>query len=91
MTISYCLRVKPAPLHLEAAPHIHTPQELCGKAILPCAEVHQVKAMLRPTVSWPVCLDVSDPQPSCILFFKLSLQVVDLLMWGALSDERTGQ
>jgi hypothetical protein len=49
----------------------------------------QVKFMLRPTVSWPVCLDVKlsfgtyDQIFFCVTFG-------DLLMRGALSDERTG-
>jgi hypothetical protein len=34
--------------------------------------------MLRPTVSWPVCLGVKHPSGA------------GLLMWGALSDERMG-
>jgi hypothetical protein len=40
--------------------------------------------ILRPTVSRPVCLGIKHP------FFYYCLTVAGLLMWDALSDERTG-
>jgi hypothetical protein len=44
--------------------------------------------MLRPTVSRPVCLGVQPHLGPKTRFLLLS--VASLLMWGALSDERTG-
>jgi hypothetical protein len=45
----------------------------------------ELKVMLRPTVSRPVCLGVKHPFGTLDQIF-----VAGLLMWGALSDERTG-
>jgi hypothetical protein len=49
----------------------------------------QVKFMLRPTVSRPVCFDIKPPSDTKDLIF-IAQAVAGLLMWGALSDERTG-
>jgi hypothetical protein len=45
---------------------------------------HESSLMLRPTVSRPVCLGIKYPSGA------YSQAVTGLLMWGALSDERTG-
>jgi hypothetical protein len=45
--------------------------------------------MLRPTVSLPVCLGINHPCGAYDHFLLLS-DSCGLLMWGALSDERTG-
>jgi hypothetical protein len=46
--------------------------------------------MLRPTVSRPVCLGVKHPSGTQRPDLYFCQTVSDLLMWGALSDERTG-
>jgi hypothetical protein len=48
----------------------------------------RVKFMLRPTVSWPVYLGVK-PHLGPKTSFYYCQTFVGLLMWGALSDERT--
>jgi hypothetical protein len=45
--------------------------------------------MFRPTVSWPVCLGIEHPSALKTSFYYC-LTVACLLMWGSLSDERTG-
>jgi hypothetical protein len=45
--------------------------------------------MLRPTVSRPVCFGVKHSSGAQDQTFD-TLTVADLLMWGALSDEKTG-
>jgi hypothetical protein len=54
----------------------------------------EVKLTLRPTVSRSVCLGVKHPSGAQNqIFFSFSFccqAVAGLLMWGALSDERTG-
>jgi hypothetical protein len=51
----------------------------------------QIKVMLRPTVSLPVCLGVKPPiwgpRPD---FCYCQTVVVFFFMWGGLSDQRTG-
>jgi hypothetical protein len=46
--------------------------------------------MLRPTVSRPVCLGLSTHLGLTARFFYYCQTIAGLLMWGALSDERTG-
>jgi hypothetical protein len=45
--------------------------------------------MLKPTVTRPVCLGIKHPSEAYDQIF-ISQTVAGLLMWGALSDERTG-
>jgi hypothetical protein len=49
----------------------------------------KVKVILRPTVSWSVCLCVKHPSRAYDQIF-ITVRVAGLLMWGALSNERTG-
>jgi hypothetical protein len=44
--------------------------------------------MLRPTVSRPVCLGIKHPSGDYDQYY--CQRVASLLMWGVLSDERTG-
>jgi hypothetical protein len=46
--------------------------------------------MLRPTVGRPVCLGVKPHLGSQDQFFVTVKTVAGLLMWGILSDDRTG-
>jgi hypothetical protein len=46
-----------------------------------------IRVTLRPTVNWPVCVGV---KPHLGPTTRLLLTVVGVLMWGVLSDERTG-
>jgi hypothetical protein len=46
--------------------------------------------MLRPTVRRPSCLGINHPSGAYDQIFYCCQTVVGLLMWGALSDERTG-
>jgi hypothetical protein len=51
--------------------------------------------MLRPTVSLPVCLGIKHPSGLMTRFYcrteyGIRRIVAGLLIWGALSDERTG-
>jgi hypothetical protein len=53
-----------------------------------------VKVILRPTVSPPVRLGIRNPSGTSDQFFPFSLTIFlvvpGLLMWGALSDEKSG-
>jgi hypothetical protein len=46
--------------------------------------------ILRPTVSWPVCLGIKHPSGDYDQIFITGRQFAGFLMRGALSDERTG-
>jgi hypothetical protein len=46
--------------------------------------------MLRPTVSRPVCLGMKHPSGAYDQIFITVRELQDLLIWGALSNERTG-
>jgi hypothetical protein len=46
--------------------------------------------MLRPTVSRPLYLGIKHPSGAYDHIFISVLTVASLLMWGALSDKRTG-
>jgi hypothetical protein len=46
--------------------------------------------MLWPTVCWPVCLGIKHPSRGLQPDFNYCQKVEGLLIWGALSDERTG-
>jgi hypothetical protein len=46
--------------------------------------------MLRPMVSRPVCLGIKRPSAAYDQIFYYCQTVAGLLLWGALSDERTG-
>jgi hypothetical protein len=46
--------------------------------------------ILRPTVSWPVCLWKKRPSEAYDQILITVKTVAGLLMWGTLSDERTG-
>jgi hypothetical protein len=53
----------------------------------------KIKIVLRPTISWPICLGARHPSETrdqFSSFFKLCLDSTGVLMLGALSDERTG-
>jgi hypothetical protein len=52
-------------------------------------EVVKVKVILRPTVSRPVRPSVRQPSEIRDQFVKFFFTADGLLMWGALSDERT--
>jgi hypothetical protein len=46
--------------------------------------------MLRPTVSRPVCLGIKHPSGTYDQILYYCQTVAGMLIWGALSDERTG-
>jgi hypothetical protein len=50
----------------------------------------KVKVILRPTVSRPVCLGTKHPFVAYDQILIICLIVAGLLVWGALSDGRTG-
>jgi hypothetical protein len=52
--------------------------------------VLSLSLMLRPTVSWPVCLGIKHPSGAYDLIFITVTTAAGLLMRGALPDERTG-
>jgi hypothetical protein len=45
--------------------------------------------MLQPTISRPVCLGIKHPSGAYDQIFITSQTVAGLLMWGAVSEERT--
>jgi hypothetical protein len=45
--------------------------------------------MLRPTVARPVCLGIKRPPGDYVQIFITVKTVAGLLIWGALSDERS--
>jgi hypothetical protein len=49
----------------------------------------KVKVILRPTVSRPVCLGTKYPSGAYDQILIIVLTVAGLLIWGALSDEKT--
>jgi hypothetical protein len=53
-------------------------------------EVYKVKVILRPTVSRPVCLGTKHPFGAYDQIFITVWQLRVSLIWGALSDGRTG-
>jgi hypothetical protein len=55
-----------------------------------CLPAHGVWVILRPTVSRPACLRIRHPSGGLRPDFYYCRTVAPLLMWGALSDERTG-
>jgi hypothetical protein len=46
--------------------------------------------ILRPTVSRPVCLAIKHPSGAYDQLFYYCQSIAGVLMWGAISDERTG-
>jgi hypothetical protein len=62
---------------------------LCQSQILLEVEF-EVEVNLRPTVSWPVCLGIGLPSGAYDQIFVFHLTISGFLMWGTLSDERTG-
>jgi hypothetical protein len=50
----------------------------------------QLSLMLRPTVSLPICLGIKHPIWGLRPDFYYCQTIAGLLMWGALSDGRTG-
>jgi hypothetical protein len=55
-----------------------------------CHHILSLSLMLRPTVSRSVCLGIKHPSGAYDHIFYYRRTVAGLLMWGALSDERTG-
>jgi hypothetical protein len=63
---------------------------LQSQAVLPFRRLLNLSLTLRPTVSRPICLGIKHQSGAYDNIFITVKTVAGLLMWGALSDDRTG-